>query len=330
MNSTASVKGKPKANTGTGADKPKQKGKSQTANKGRSAGNAQRARGEPNRGSFPFTVEHFTLNHNVMKGAFNRYFNRYRRSFYHVTAVLQKLELDDGLELVHEYVSSQLDDAEKAIATAKAKALAVLEAQTGSKHYRITSPNPATVEAKIPSFLVRRFMNLFKQVDDYIDLIVFAEGMGAISFVERQKTLKNSPRYVTKIAGRFQSVATQLSEEELRKQGNAREVLNEILEVVRKLKPIGEGRPLALQKAKKKVQPEPANSKANGKAAEATSKAEAPAKKKSAKKTTKKKATKKQVAAKKPVESKGNGAADTSIPADAETGSAEDWGVPAG
>jgi len=254
MTSTASEQSKKQANTGTIVDKSTNGAKKPKKSNGNASNHRPRAKKKEGRQTFPFAVEKFSLNHPVMQGAFNRYFDRFRATFYHVTSVLQKLGLDDGLTLVDDYLSSQMDDAESAIVSAKGKVLTVLEARTGSTQYRIHSPNTSVVEAKIPSFMVRRYMNLFKQVDDYIDLVVFAEGMGAVSFLERQKTLQNSPRYVTKIAGRFQSIGTKLSLEELRRNGNGWEVLSEIINVAKNLKPIGEGRPLALQKPKPKSQ----------------------------------------------------------------------------
>ena len=96
----------PDANTQAAADKPTGAGDPPPLDGRERAGRPELRRGgagpgpqrRPSReGTFPFTTETIKLHHGATVGAFDRFFDRYRTSFYHVTAVLQKLDLDDGI-----------------------------------------------------------------------------------------------------------------------------------------------------------------------------------------------------------------------------------------
>ena len=197
-------------------------------------------------GTFPYETVTIRLNHMVVAAAFDRYYDRYRESFYHVTAVLQKLDMTDGLELVHRYLESVLNDARTTLVDGKAQLLEAIQKQTGQQAYRTRCSRPAERDAKVPSYLVRQYLNLYTMTDDYLDVVVYAETVGAIPWSQRRLLFTNSPRYVTTAAGRFQSLATRISLRELEVADSAMNVLNAVLDAVQGHPKPSETRPLTV------------------------------------------------------------------------------------
>jgi hypothetical protein len=206
-------------------------------------------------GTFPFTTETIKLHHGATVGAFDRFFDRYRTSFYHVTAVLQKLDLDDGIDLVQEYLQGMLNHAHEVISDGKKEVLAALEAKTGSRDYQIMVPRPERREARIPSFAVRQYLTLFREVDDYLNAVIYAESVGALSWRDRRNLVLNAPRHVTSIAGRFQSVATRLSLRDLQQEASALDALKAIVGQAESLPAVQASRPLSLGQSADESEP---------------------------------------------------------------------------
>ncbi len=180
--------------------------------------NAQGAGGrrhEQREGTFPFELTTIRLHHGASVTAFDRSFDRYRTSFYHVTAVLQRLNLDDGLDLIQEYLEKAVGDALAGIREGKRVVLAALEARTGSQKYKVMVPRPEEREARVPSFTCRQYLEVFRELDDYLNAVVYAESVGAITWRDRRTLFVNAPRHAIAVAGRFQGVAMRLEEEPL-------------------------------------------------------------------------------------------------------------------
>lgn len=245
----------PDANTPLAVDKPtaagdppRLDGRERTERpEWRRAGAGPGTQRRPSReGTFPFTTETIKLHHGATVGAFDRFFDRYRTSFYHVTAVLQKLDLDDGIDLVQEYLQGMLNQAHEVISEGKKEVLAALEARTGSRDYQIMVPRPERREARIPSFAVRQYLALFREVDDYLNAVIYAESVGALSWRDRRSLVMNAPRHVTSIAGRFQSVATRLSLRDLQQETSALDALKAIVGQAESLPAVQASRPLSL------------------------------------------------------------------------------------
>jgi hypothetical protein len=178
--------------------------------------------------------------------AFDRSFDRYRTSFYHVTAVLQRLNLDDGLDLIQEYLEKAVDDALAGIREGKRVVLAALEARTGSKDYKVMVPRPEEREARVPSFTCRQYLEVFRELDDYLNAVVYAESVGAITWRDRRTLFVNAPRHAIAVAGRFQGVAMRLSVHDLQQAASAFEALKAIVAESNEEEPLAEERSLAI------------------------------------------------------------------------------------
>lgn len=197
-------------------------------------------------GTFPFTTETIKLHHGATVGAFDRFFDRYRTSFYHVTAVLQKLDLDDGIDLVQEYLQNMVGEALSALREGKREVLAALEARTGSRQYKVMVPRPEEREARVPSYTCRQYLEVFRELDDYLNAVVYAESVGAITWRDRRTLFLNAPRHATTVAGRFQGVATRLSVHDLQQAASAFDALKAIVASSDSLSSLQEARSLAL------------------------------------------------------------------------------------
>jgi hypothetical protein len=197
-------------------------------------------------GTFPFELTTIRLHHGASVTAFDRSFDRYRTSFYHVTAVLQRLNLDDGIDLIQEYLEKAVGEALAAIREGKRIVLAALEARTGSKTYKVMVPRPEEREARVPSYTCRQYLEVFRELDDYLNAVVYAESVGAITWRDRRTLFVNAPRQATSVAGRFQNVATRLSVHDLQQAASAFDALKAIVAQSYEEPPVSEERSLAI------------------------------------------------------------------------------------
>lgn len=198
-------------------------------------------------GTFPFERTTIRLHHGATATTFDRSFDRFRNSFYHVTAVLQRLNLDEGIDLVQEYLQKMIDESKTALKDGKREVVAALEAKTGSKNYKLMVHHPAEKEARVPSYACRQYLDLFRDLDDYLNAVVYAESVGAITWRDRRTLFVNAPRHVSTIAGRFQSVGTRLSVHDLQQVESAFEALKAIVATAEQLPSLQESRSLALE-----------------------------------------------------------------------------------
>jgi hypothetical protein len=203
-------------------------------------------RSEPREGTFPFELTTIRLNHGATITAFDRSFDRFRNSFYHVTAVLQRLHLDDGIDLVQAYLEHMVDEALRALREGKREVLAALEGRTGSREYRLMVPRPEEREARVPSYTCRQFLEVFRELDDYLSAVAYAESVGAISWRDRRTLFMNAPRHATSVAGRFQGVATRLSVHDLQQAASAIDALKAIVASADGLPSLQEARSLVV------------------------------------------------------------------------------------
>lgn len=201
---------------------------------------------EQREGTFPFDLTTIRLHHGATLTAFDRSFDRYRNSFYHVTAVLQRLNLDDGIDLVQEYLQNMVGEALSALREGKREVLAALEARTGSRQYKVMVPRPEEREARVPSYTCRQYLEVFRELDDYLNAVVYAESVGAITWRDRRTLFLNAPRHATTVAGRFQGVATRLSVHDLQQAASAFDALKAIVASSDSLPSLQEARSLAL------------------------------------------------------------------------------------
>ncbi len=197
-------------------------------------------------GTFPFELTTIRLHHGASLTAFDRSFDRYRTSFYHVTAVLQRLNLDDGIDLIQEYLEKAVGEALTAIREGKRVVLAALEARTGSNKYKVMVPRPEEREARVPSYTCRQYLEVFRELDDYLNAVVYAESVGAITWRDRRTLFVNAPRQATSVAGRFQHVATRLSVHDLQQAASAFDALKAIVAESYAEPPVSEERSLAI------------------------------------------------------------------------------------
>ena len=197
-------------------------------------------------GTFPFELTTIRLHHGASVTAFDRSFDRYRTSFYHVTAVLQRLNLDDGIDLIQDYLEKAVGEALAAIREGKRVVLAALEARTGSNKYKVMVPRPEEREARVPSYTCRQYLEVFRELDDYLNAVVYAESVGAITWRDRRTLFVNAPRQATSVAGRFQHVATRLSVHDLQQAASAFDALKAIVAESYAEPPVSEERSLAI------------------------------------------------------------------------------------
>ena len=197
-------------------------------------------------GTFPFELTTIRLHHGASATAFDRSFDRFRTSFYHVTAVLQRLNLDDGLDLIQEYLEKAVGEALAAIREGKRVVLVALEARTGSNKYKVMVPRPEEREARVPSYTCRQYLEVFRELDDYLNAVVYAESVGAITWRDRRTLFVNAPRQATSVAGRFQHVATRLSVHDLQQAASAFDALKAIVAESYAEPPVSEERSLAI------------------------------------------------------------------------------------
>lgn len=197
-------------------------------------------------GTFPFERTTVRFAHGATVSAFDRWYDRYRQSFYHVTAVLQRLNLDDGLDLVQDYLQTMLDEGLSALREGKREVVAALQAKIGSGDYKLMVHRQEEREARVPSYTCRQYLDVFRALDDYLNAVVYAESVGAISWRDRRTLFLNGPRHVSTIAARFMSVGTRLSVHDLQQAASAFDALKAIVAAANALQSGQEPRSLAL------------------------------------------------------------------------------------
>jgi hypothetical protein len=212
----------------------------------RASHGADGRRHEQREGTFPFELTTIRLHHGASVTAFDRSFDRYRTSFYHVTAVLQRLNLDDGLDLIQDYLEKAVGEALAGIREGKRVVLAALQARTGAAKYKVMVPRPEEREARVPSFTCRQYLEVFRELDDYLNAVVYAESVGAITWRDRRTLFVNAPRHAIAVAGRFQGVATRLSVHDLQQAASAFDALKAIVAQSTEEPPLSEERSLAI------------------------------------------------------------------------------------
>lgn len=201
--------------------------------------------------TYPTITERVTLDHDIVKGAWENHFDRFRSAFFHVTSILGRFALEDEAHKVHSYVIALIDEGEAEIKSATAALAHQIKAKRGHSEIPRTSNNPQTKQADIPAFVVRRYLEMFQAADRLIDAIVYAESNGAISWQRRGEMLRDVPRYLRTPAGRFHSIASRLGARQRVSEGNVAEAKKAMVETVQALletqmalKSIQEKRPL--------------------------------------------------------------------------------------
>ena len=231
-------------------------GQKPKASTNRRSGNGKRPTGggrRKDRDTFPYVEVTVTFSHPIVHRAYEKFFDRYRQCFFHVTASLQKARLEDSLDLVYEYLERQIDEAETALAQAHQELAAVIESKLGDHEVQTKIPRKETVTARVPGSLVRRYLNLFPLLDKYIDAVIFAETMGVITHTKKRELMKNCPRYVTTVTGRFQSLAHGIDVKN-RSHDEVVESVRAVLDAHLAMKPIAEKRPLSTAGAGRQAQ----------------------------------------------------------------------------
>jgi hypothetical protein len=198
-------------------------------NHGAGPGPGPGQRYESRDGSWPFERTTVRFDHGATVGTYDRWYDRYRQSFYHVTAVLQRLNMDDGIDLVQVYLQTMLDEAKSALREGKREVVAALEARTGSRDYPVMVNRTCEREARVPSYTCRQYLEVFRALDDYLNTVVYAESVGAISWRDRRTLFLNAPRQVGSIGARFMSVGTRLSLHDLQQAASAFDALKAVV-----------------------------------------------------------------------------------------------------
>jgi hypothetical protein len=165
--------------------------------------------------TFPFAPETVVFHHPPTLGTYDYSYDSYRRAFYHVTSVLQQLHVEQGVELVHAFLDGLLSDADETLRAAKAELVRLIEARTGSKAYPVQAPQAQTREAKVPSYVVRRYLDLLVSIDDYISCVIYAESRGAIKWAQRRRFITAAPRHALDVHDRFMWLARMVTMQEI-------------------------------------------------------------------------------------------------------------------
>lgn len=202
--------------------------------------------------TFPVMKESISIDHGLVRGAFDLHFSGFRSAFFHVTSILGRFGMDEAAEQVHEYIIDLIDEAEKEIKKTTVAISQQIKQRGGPDVIPRTSPEQATRIAEVPSYVVRRYLNLFPAVDRLVDAIVCAESHGAIPWSRRKELLNDAPKYLRSPAGRFHSISTKLDARQSKDEKGlvkAKEEMLEMLEAVllqhKQLKGIEEKHPLA-------------------------------------------------------------------------------------
>jgi len=160
--------------------------------------------------TFPTMRETIEIDHAITRGAFDVLFDSFRSAFFHTTSILGRFGLEDGANNVHQYIIGLIDNARTEIEETTARISRDIEKRGGPSEVPRTTNGSERRTAEVPAFVVRKYLTLFPAVDRLIDTIICAENVGAISWKERTKLLKEAPAYLRSPAGRFHSLATKL------------------------------------------------------------------------------------------------------------------------
>lgn len=243
---------KKKSSTASAADKGSKRG---TRSK-RGGQNKTEAKEIDHRSrTFPEIREQIELDHAITRGTFDAHFNGFRSAFFLSASILGRFGLTDGSDRVHEYIIGLIDNATKEIRAEVVRIKKLIVERGGPENIPRSSPEIVKRKADVPSYVVRRYMMLFPEVDRLIDTIVCAENVGAISWNRRAKLLDLSKRYLRSPAGRFHSLSQKLVVRQRQNGKNiaaARKAMQEVLDAAiaehAKLPGVEKKRPM--QKAK--------------------------------------------------------------------------------
>lgn len=250
---TSTPDGDAEATTPPKSSKPSKRG-----DRGRRGGAGRRKPENPKRvRTYPTIRESVELDHDIVKGAFDRHFDGFRSAFFHVTSILGRFGMEDDAHRVHQYIVGLIDEGEAEIKRATSAIAEQIKKNGGEGTIPRTSNNTESRQADIPAFVVRRYKDLFPVADRLIDAIVYAETTGAFSWQRRAEMLRDVPRYLRQPAGRFHSIASKLNARQDRSERNIqavkdvmRDALDGLLESHQKLQRLDKKRPLAESAAK--------------------------------------------------------------------------------
>lgn len=225
------------------------------AKKARKVGNGK-AKNERKTRTYPTIKETIEVDHAITQGAFDQLYDGFRSAFFHTTSILGRFGMEEGANQVHEYIGEVTDSAIREIEAATADIVRRIHKKNGPEAIPRTAPKPERKTVEVPAYVVRKYLTLFPAVDRMIDAIVCAETIGAISWTERGRLLKEAPKYLRSPAGRFHSLATKLGARQSKSEGGIeeaktamREALEAAMEQHRQLKGVHEKRPLKEKKA---------------------------------------------------------------------------------
>jgi hypothetical protein len=196
----------------------------------------------PRPDTFPFAVQSVVLRHPPTMHAYDHCYDSYRRAFYHITSVLQQLRVDQGVELVQAYLDQLIEESLNELRTERAELQRRIQERTGSPEYDIEAPTAQRREAKVPSYAVRRYLEVFLAIDDYITCVIYAESCGVLPWTQRRRMSFSAPRHAANIHDRFLTLARLLNMREL---GAESDALGAVQSIVARVAAGREDEPLA-------------------------------------------------------------------------------------
>lgn len=233
-----------KASPGT-KKKAKTKKKKAT-NKRRSQTRAASTQKKRRKETFPSVSLTIEICHRSVENLFEKFYDRFRQCYFHVTSSMQKARLDEGLDLVLAYLEEQIDGSTQTLTSNKEDLRRRIGESLGDDKIQINNPVKRKINALVPAGVVRKYLSLFTALDEYMDMVIYAETMGVITHTQKRKLIKNCPRYVSSIAGRFQGLSAKI---DIRAHATTESLKKCVAAVVAEAqghRPIHEARPLGL------------------------------------------------------------------------------------
>lgn len=208
-------KGSEKPKTGTQKKKKKEgKWKKRGRRGGRQIESAPKLPPAPKKSTktrtFPIIKEDLQLDHTITRNGFDTHFDGFRTAFFHSTAILGRFGLNTGTDEVHQYVIGLIENLDAEIEAETQRLSALIKSKGGPTNIPRSSPNKEMRKAEVPSFVVRKYLGMFKKVDRLVDAIVCAENVGAVSWNRRHELMKKANSYLRSPAGRYISLAQKL------------------------------------------------------------------------------------------------------------------------
>lgn len=180
--------------------------------------------------TFPFTPRSLVMNHVPLANAFSSHFERFTGAVLFIFPTLQNARAHDSVVLVEEYVNALIDSAIQQLNEDKSRIESVL-APLKDKRLDIVADNSTAreVSVRISTSAIRRYVELYESINEYMNLIVAAEIEGAIRWNVKAKLLKEAPLIAVGVSSGVQRLATRMSGIDMNNRDKIQDVMQEML-----------------------------------------------------------------------------------------------------